>query len=305
MGIYDEVPPIDGGYTIGISYNGLSGNGSYGQSLFSNNTNIKPSNPVYLDNYNPTQVYQNKKNSNIQYKQFKPKIKGVARFVSPNHSYPFDDRYHPSQTPAYHMNHYRHYINALNDTVPINYDIQDDTNMNEYLPFYGKNPKMNESSKQFLKEIGLIIGDALVKMSWLTPQSFAAFYGNSGYISTAQWTEEIKENFRGLVLAVAQTAMKAGVPCEQIYNDLIEVFPQMTGLDKTTFVDACKQEKKEEVKRKKYGHAKPNPNCCLAMAYDPMGYLKENETYEDYSNRLGNSTYFSDFLNTEFSFDFF
>lgn len=311
MGVYDSVPPLDGGYTVGISFEVPKTRIGWGYSPVKSGGilggNVKtPIAPVKIGT--GASEYLNKLYSNIQYKKFVPKVKGIPTYKLGN-GYTVSDASPPQYATHYHPNYYTKVLNKLGGEIPINYYVDDSVNFNKYLPLHGKNAQMSPDTKEFLKYLDSHFSNSvghIQSTDWY-------FLQGAGYASPAQWIEEINQNYRDTILGVARSAMKAGVPCEQIYNDLVQSFPNMRGLDKTTFINACKEEKQEEIKRKKYGDAKESFDCCLAPAFAPMDYLASNESYSkygnagyvNYSNRLKNSTYFSDFLNTEFSVNFF
>lgn len=273
---YDDIPPLDGGYNIGIS--AYRKNYNTYTPIFGNPSKIPNSNPVDISPYNSSYKYLNKKSSNIRYKQVKyNKRIGVRYYDVVGHRLPIND---------YDVQHL-----SFNDFV-YEYESQE---LNPILPFHNIQVRLSPATVSRLRAINNGIYDAIdyTDVRVRRYQDVASMYGGSN-----NWANEIRENFKRFLLAFIRTAMRAGVPCEQILSDVRTSF-HLSGLNDKTFLDACKDEKGLEIQRVAYGNAKVS-NCCLSFSFNPIEYKKDGESFEQYINRAGDVQKFKNHF--EFNF---
>lgn len=199
------------------------------------------------------------------------------------------------------INHYGALLKTL--AGDIQYDTPNDilTPPDEYLPLHNQDVKLSEKTKNDMKKINVAMATAKARVL-----NEYGRYGDGnenakklGYDGVNDWLNEIQANVSKYVGGFSVSSMLAGVKCETIYNELVSNM-NLTGLNKDVFINACRSDKVDELKRMKHAKAIPT-NCCLLLSRYSDKYKGENEILSDYLGRVDLSPAFQSWIDSYFN----
>lgn len=228
--------------------------------------------------------YLKKINSNVKHLPLKMKLKQPTA-VTESYGKKYYRYYYEPESILY----YAYFVEQFQG---LEYNLDSYENLDAFMPFRQKNPTLTDSSQNYIKSASALFNDTAYLLD-----SWKYKYGDGdvkslGYTSYSGYSEmrsELQQNLQEFILSQARSALKAGVPCQTILNDIKENM-SITGLDDETFLNACREEKGIELGRMHHENTEESI-CCIDVEMQPNKYRSEGESFDSYFGRLKNTFY--------------